>query len=409
MTSRILPVSMLNAYIQQVVTADEILADVWIEGEISRLTRARSGHLYFGLWENGALIDCVMWRTAAAHQTFIPDVGDDVIIHGRTDFYPPQGRLQVIADVFEHQGQGILALEMERLRQRLEAEGLFDPTRKRPLPLFPRRVGVVTSSTGAVWHDIQTVARRRYPLVELVLIPAAVQGSHASREIVSAIRQMGDLGEVDVIIVGRGGGSPEDLVCFNAEEVARAIFASTVPIVSAVGHETDVTIADMVADVRAATPSAAAEIILPDIQDIRTALADSRTDLVQMMERYIAGQRIRVSHLQRRFHQQSPVAQVSRARQNLDILTRRALAAAQLRIDRHDVWLRSTAKILAVLHPKAALQRGYTRLESPDERRPFHRVAELDGPTDVVVTFYDGVARGTIAAIPPQQREDAEG
>jgi exodeoxyribonuclease VII large subunit len=165
MLSQVLPVSTLNAYIQQVLNADDILADLWVEGEITSITYAKSGHIYFKICDDDALIDGAMWRTFASRQAFKPRVGDSVIVHGRIDYYSAQGRLQVIADVFEHQGQGILALEIERLRQQLEAEGLFDPARKRPLPRFPRRVGVVTSNTGAVWHDIQTVARRRFPLI----------------------------------------------------------------------------------------------------------------------------------------------------------------------------------------------------------------------------------------------------
>src|SRR5690606_33988726 len=213
----------------------------------------RSGHVYFKLCDDDAVIDGAMWRTFSSRQTMRPSVGDSIVVHGRIDYYTAQGRLQIIADVFEHQGRGILALQMERLRQQLEAEGLFDPERKRPLPRFPRRVGVVTSSTGAVWHDIQNVARRRLPLVGLVLVPPSGQGPQAPAEIVAAIAHMCMLDDIDVMIVGRGGGSPEDLAPFNDESVARAIFASSIPVVSAVGHETDISIADMVADVRAPT------------------------------------------------------------------------------------------------------------------------------------------------------------
>ncbi|MDQ4044733.1 MAG: exodeoxyribonuclease VII large subunit [Chloroflexota bacterium] len=408
MTSHILPVSMLNAYIQQVVAADDILADIWIEGEISQLTRARSGHIYFKLCESDALIDCAMWKHSVARQAFIPRVGDEVIIHGHADFYAPQGRLQIIADIFEHQGQGILALEMELLRQRLEAEGLFDLARKRELPPFPRRVGVVTSSAGAVWHDIQTVTRRRFPLVELVLISASVQGSNAPREIVAAIRRMCELDNIDVMIVGRGGGSPEDLACFNSEEVARAIFASTVPVVSAVGHETDVSIADMVADVRAATPSAAAEIILPDIRELAVLLEDSREALIELAERRLADERSRLDALTRRFHQQSPLAHVSRAEQELGAIGRRLRLSGRSYLQQRQMSLRSTAKVLAALDPTRVLERGYAVVETPSPRAPIRRLADLDGDTAVVVNFRDGTARGTIAPHPGSSREDTQ-
>lgn len=408
MTSHILPVSTLSAYIQQVIAADDILADAWIEGEISQITQARSGHVYFKLCEGDALIDCAMWKHSAARQTFIPRVGDEVIIHGHADFYPPQGRLQIIADVFEHQGQGILALEMERLRQRLEAEGLFDPARKRELPAFPRRVGVVTSSTGAVWHDIQVVTRRRFPVVELVLIPAAVQGDNAPREIVAAIRQMCDLGDIDVMIVGRGGGSPEDLACFNSEDVARAIFASTVPVVSAVGHETDVSIADMVADVRAATPSAAAEIILPDIDELRTVLADTREALIEIMERQLADERTRLHYLARRFHQQSPQAHVDRTGQLLEALERRLSLAGHGHLRQRATTLQATARMLAALDPTRVMQRGYAMIETPETSQPIRRLADLDGDTKVVVNFHDGAASGTVAPMPTSEYEDTD-
>ena len=406
MTSHILPVSSLTGYIKQVLSADDILADMWIEGEISRLSQARSGHIYFTLTEGDSVIDCVMWRTSAARQAFVPRVGDAVIVHGHADFYPPQGRLQVIADVFEHQGQGILALEMERLRQKLEAEGLFDPARKRPLPAFPRRVGVVTSSSGAVWHDIQTVTARRFPLVELVLIPTAVQGTNAPAQICAAIKHMSAIGDIDVVIVGRGGGSAEDLACFNSEDVARAIFASSVPVVSAVGHESDVSIADFVADHRAPTPSAAAEMVLPDRAELLIRLADSRDDLVQIIEQRLADERNVLSHLQRRLHHQSPLTHVTRAQQQLDLLGRRLQAAAQSDMRHRNRNLAGMQKLLDALHPTAVLERGYARIERGTT--PIRRASDLSGPTDVDIHFHDGSARGTIRPVSSNDEQDSE-
>lgn len=396
MVLQVLPVGTLNAYIQQVLAADDILADVWIEGEISSITYARSGHVYFKLCDDHSVIEGAMWRSFASRQTIRPAVGDSIVIHGHIDFYSAQGRLQVIADVFEHQGRGILALQMERLRQQLEAEGLFDPARKRPLPRFPQRVGVVTSSTGAVWHDIQTVAQRRFPMVELVLIPASVQGPQAPAEIVAAIQHMCTLDSIDVIIVGRGGGSPEDLAPFNDESVARAIYASTVPIVSAVGHETDVSIADMVADVRAATPSAAAEIILPDVLEIRERLSEARADLIGMIEDRLAEDAERLDRLQRRLLLQSPSHHIGRVRKQLDATAHQLIAAARADLRQKTRNLESTVKLLDALHPGHVLRRGFALIRDAESDRPIRRARDLATSTAVVVDFHDGKATGDL-------------
>ncbi len=395
MLPRVLSVNILNDYIQQVLAADDILADLWIEGEVTSITWAKSGHVYFKLSDGDALIDAAMWRSHAQRQVVRPRVGDSIIVHGHIDYYSKQGRLQLIADVFEHQGQGILALEMERLRQQLEAEGLFDEARKRPLPRFPRRIGVVTSDTGAVWHDIQTVARRRYPLAELVLVPASVQGPRAPGEIAAAIQLLCSVEQIDVMIVGRGGGSPEDLAPFNHEIVARAIFASSVPIVSAVGHETDVSIADFVADVRAATPSAAAEIVLPDMVELLDELADSRDTLIELMEQHLAAQQVTLDQVQHRLSLQSPSAKLLRARQALTGLAARLDLATDAALERRASRLSATKRLLDSLHPARVLARGFAIVENPATGRPVRRAADLpDG--DVDVHFESGRASGTL-------------
>jgi exodeoxyribonuclease VII large subunit len=395
MLSHVLPVSTLNDYIQQVLAADDILADLWVEGEVTSITWAKSGHAYFKLSDGDAQIDGAMWRPHVLRQMVRPRVGDSIIVHGHIDYYSKQGRLQLIADVFEHQGQGILALELERLRQKLEAEGLFDEARKRPFPRFPRRVGVVTSDSGAVWHDIQNVASRRYPLVELVLVPASVQGPRAPAEIVAAIQYLCTLENLDVMIVGRGGGSPEDLAPFNHESVARAIFASTVPVVSAVGHETDVSIADFVADMRAPTPSAAAEIILPDVIDLQVDLADSRDTIIELMEQHLAASEGALDQLQHRLGLQSPAARLHRFEEALHGLSSRLNLATRTDLQRHANRLTATGRLLDSLHPARVLARGFAVVESPATGRPIRRAADLpDG--DVNVHFEDGRATGTL-------------
>ena len=395
MVVQVLPVSTLNAYIQQVVAADDILADLWIEGEITQITHARSGHIYFTICEADAAISCMMWKNEARRQMFIPKVGESVTIHGQADFYRAQGKLQIRADVFEHQGQGILALQMERLRQQLEAEGLFDPSRKRPLPHFPRRVGVVTSSTGAVWHDIQTVSRRRFPMIELILVPAAVQGAHAPGEIVAAIQHLCSLDSIDVMIVGRGGGSPEDLAPFNDESVARAIYASTIPVVSAVGHETDFSIADMVADVRAATPSAAAELILPHIDDLQKDLSDLRDDLMRLAERRLSDEAMALDRLQQRLIRQAPDFQIARAQQQLDTFQHRLQTVARSELRHRSIHLATRMHLLDALHPGHVLARGFAMVQNAESGSPVKRTSELPNG-DVIVNFQDGTAVGTL-------------
>ena len=256
-------VSEVAGYLTEILREDPVLQNVWVRGEVGNFTRSAAGHSYFSLRDAGATLRCVMFRGGGVGADLI-DEGSAVIAHGRVALYEPRGDLQLIADVVQPEGVGELQLKLEELRVRLEKEGLFEPSRKRPLPRFPVRVGVVTSPTGSVWHDIQNVTARRYPAVELVLAPALVQGNEAVPTIVAAFDALERLDDIDVIIVARGGGSLEDLWPFNEEDVARAIFKSGVPVVSAIGHETDYTIADLVADVRAPTPSAAAELVVPE-------------------------------------------------------------------------------------------------------------------------------------------------
>ena len=256
-------VSEVAGYLTEILREDPVLQNVWVRGEVGNFTRSAAGHSYFSLRDAGATLRCVMFRGGGVGADLVEE-GSAVIAHGRVALYEPRGDLQLIADVVQPEGVGELQLKLEELKMRLEKEGLFEPSRKRPLPRFPVRVGVVTSPTGSVWHDIQNVTTRRYPAVELVLAPALVQGNEAVPTIVAAFHALERLDDIDVIIVARGGGSLEDLWPFNEEDVARAIFKSGVPVVSAIGHETDYSIADLVADVRAPTPSAAAELVMPD-------------------------------------------------------------------------------------------------------------------------------------------------
>ena len=271
-------VSEVSRYLTEILREDPVLQNVWVRGEVGNLTRSAAGHSYFSLRDADATLRCVMFRGGGVGADLIEE-GSAVIAHGRIALYETRGDLQLIADVVQPEGVGELQLKLEELRMRLEKEGLFEESRKRPLPRFPVRVGVVTSPTGSVWHDIQNVTTRRYPAVDLVLAPALVQGNEAAPTIVAAFDALERLDVIDVIIVARGGGSLEDLWPFNEEDVARAIFKSGVPVVSAIGHETDYTIADLVADVRAPTPSAAAELVVPDQAELLADIGALRRSL----------------------------------------------------------------------------------------------------------------------------------
>ena len=276
-------VSEVAGYLTDILREDPVLQNVWVRGEVGNLTRSAAGHSYFSLRDAGATLRCVMFRGGGVGADLIEE-GSAVIAHGRVALYEPRGDLQLIADVVQPEGVGELQLKLEELKMRLEKEGLFEESRKRSLPRFPVRLGVVTSPTGSVWHDIQNVTTRRYPAVELVLAPALVQGNEAVGTIVAAFDALERLDDIDVIIVARGGGSLEDLWPFNEEDVARSIFKSRVPVVSAIGHETDYTIADLVADVRAPTPSAAAEIVMPDQAELYAEIGVLRRSLGAIIE-----------------------------------------------------------------------------------------------------------------------------
>lgn len=271
MIMHILTVSELNTYLRELFDADDIVRDIWIEGEVSNFVRASSGHCYFTLKEGEAQLKSACWRSSVARIGTMPGNGDAVLAHGRVAFYEAAGQVQLYVDMIRPAGVGLLHARFEALKARLDAEGLFDKSRKRPLPALPKRIGIATSPTGAALQDMLKVLRRRYPLAEVVLAPCQVQGESAADTVVEALYALYDQ-PVDVIIVARGGGSAEDLWTFNEEVVARAAFASPVPLISGVGHETDTTIIDYVADVRAPTPSAAAEIVAPDMAELAGAI-----------------------------------------------------------------------------------------------------------------------------------------
>ena len=400
MTGRIIQVGALTAYVRELVESDELLQDLWVEGEVSSFTVAGSGHAYFTIKDEQSAIDCVMWRAIRMRQPFQPTTGEKVFVHGNASVYERNSRLQIKADVIHPAGVGLMQLQLELLRQRLEAEGLFDPARKRPLPLFPKRIGVVTSPTGAVWHDIRRVLARRYPLAELILAPAVVQGDAAPNSIVDALAQIQDA-DVDVIVLARGGGSAEDLWTFNDERIARAIFACPVPVVSAIGHETDTTIADMVADVRASTPSVAAEIIVPDIADLTLVIDDfmsrSRASALAGIDRHRQG----LLNLQHRLGMASPTSQLVAMQAAVNAERARLRSAAALAIERKAHGADRVEALLGAFDPVSLTRRGYALLTHGDSRQPIRGTTGLQPRDRIVAAFVDGRISATIDDVAP--------
>ena len=359
-------VSEVSAYLKDLLESDHNLADLWVQGEISNFSQPRSGHLYFTLKDASAALKCVMWRNMAQRLQFLLRDGDAVEVHGSLSVYEAGGQYQLYADLIRPVGEGALYQEFLRLKAQLEAEGLFDPERKRSIPEWPRRIGIVTSPTGAALRDMLNTLRRRYPLVKVILAPTAVQGEEAPPGIVSALQSLNLTASPDVILLARGGGSIEDLWAFNDERVARAIAASAAPVISGVGHETDFTIADFVADLRAPTPTAAAELATPDRNDLRAALNDQNQRLERAALGQIAAQRWQLNEFQNRLLHQNPLARIRNDRQRLDELTHRTGVALshQMKLERSQLF--GLVRRLEALSPLAILQRGYAVVSTAD-------------------------------------------
>jgi exodeoxyribonuclease VII large subunit len=379
----------LNAHIRSLFERDYDMQDIWIEGEISGFKRAEpSGHCYFNLKDGKSQIACVMWRSSAAQQTVLPRDGDAVMVHGTVTIYEERSTYQLYVDRVRPVGVGDLYRQFELLKQQLEAEGLFDLERKRPLPAFPKHIGVVTSPSAAAFQDVLNVFRRRFPLVEVLLSPCLVQGVEAPAQIVRAIDRLNEREDLDVILVCRGGGSIEDLWAFNDEQVARAIAASRVPVISGVGHETDFTIADFVADQRAPTPSAAAEILTPDVYELRLGVDRLALDLNAALE-YILSQRSGdLAEQIRLLRQLSPLARVRASRQRIDDWSARLTSAQRGRLNLLRERVGAQERALLAASPQAILERGYALVTDPATGRRITSASHARGR--ISVQFRDG-------------------
>ena len=379
-------VSQVATYIRDELESDPHLADLWIEGEVSNLSIASSGHAYFNLKDRQAVLQAVMFRSQRG--IHLLKNGESVTAHGRISFYEPRGTLNIMVDVVAPQGLGELALELERLKQKLAAEGLFDPGRKRSLPQFPKVVGVVTSPTGAVFHDIQNVLGRRYPLSKLVLSPTQVQGDGAAESIAAALELLDREGDCDVIIVARGGGSLEDLWAFNEEVVARAIYACRTPVVSGVGHETDETIADYVADVRAPTPSAAAELIVPDARDLKATAAQLFQRMSRNLEGRVQQERAGIERLRRQMEAGLP--DIPTWRRRIDDLSRIAATSVTSMSKQKRLEVDGVNQRLRGLDPRATLRRGFSVVELVAPGKALTSVSQASPGDQLRITVADG-------------------
>lgn len=383
-------VGALTAYIRELFELDYRLQDVRVEGEISNFNRARSGHLYFTLKDDSAQLKCVMWRSSAERLRFRPADGDAVITRGHISVYEVGGVYQLYAQSLAPAGRGDLALAFERLKQRLADEGLFDPDHKQSLPRFPRKIGVVTSADAAALRDILNVLRRRSPFLAVLVAPTLVQGDEAPYQIVRALQWVDARDDVDTIIVARGGGSIEDLWAFNDEGVARAIFAARHPVISGVGHETDVTIADFVADVRAPTPSAAAELAAPDVAELRPYVRSLHVAVRRHMRAILEQGRWQVQSLVRSLGHLGPQARLAGSRQQVDGLASRLEQAIGRHLERRRGRLEMARARLNAVGPMATLSRGYAIVRREDDGRIVRSTGDVVAGDHLRVRVADG-------------------
>ncbi len=387
--STVWSVTELTDYIRELFEIDFRLRDVEVEGEISNFVRARSGHLYFTLKDQGAQIKCVMWRTAAERLRFDPQDGDAVVAQGRISVYPSGGVYQLYAERITPAGRGNLALAFEQLKAKLNAEGLFDPEHKQPIPTFPHKIGIVTSADAAALRDILNVLARRCPLVSVLIAPTLVQGDLAPTQIVRSLRWLDGRNDIDTIIIARGGGSMEDLWAFNDEQVVAAIFDAKHPIISGVGHEVDFTLTDFVADLRAPTPSAAAELAVPDLSEYQLVLADVQTRLAMLMDNTLRQKKWQLqAHIQT-LSLLSPRAGLDNNLQRLDGLALRLERVVQQRLAQSQTVLAVLNARLAAISPLATLSRGYAIVRGVDGRI-IGSVADVALGSEIHVQVGDG-------------------
>jgi len=379
-------VSKLTFHLRKLLEDDDVLRDVWVQGEISNLSRPQSGHVYFTLKDANASLKCVMWKTSAARLNLSLRDGMEVEVHGKIGVYEPQGQYQLYADQIRPVGEGALFQEFLRLKAMLEADGLFDPERKRPIPEFPKRIGIVTSATGAALRDMLNTLRRRLPLVEVILAPSPVQGTEAPPALVKAIQSL-VFQSPDVIILARGGGSIEDLWAFNDERVVRAVAVSDVPVICGVGHETDFTLCDFAADLRAPTPTAAAELATQiTIQDLVGTVSNYQLQITARISNFISAYQANLSSIIAQLRYTSPARRIQSETQRVDELSRRAYSSLIHRVQLQSTHMQGMKRRLEALSPLAVLARGYAVVTRKNDGKVVSRVVDANGQLQVRVS-----------------------
>ena len=390
-------VTQLTQYIKLLLDKDEILSQVCVRGELSNYKAHSSGHQYFTLKDEGAVISCVMFRSDAMKMRFRPESGMKVILYGRVSLFPKSGQYQIYVTAMQPDGVGALAVAFEQLKRRLYEEGLFDPAHKQPLPHYPHRVALITSPTGAAVRDMTRILGRRWPMAEVLVCPVRVQGEGAAEEIAQMLDYVDKHQLADVIITGRGGGSLEDLWAFNEEIVARAIYRCTIPVISAVGHEPDVTISDYVADVRAATPSNAAEIAVQDEAAIRSSLRQLQLRLEQAEGRKLTHLRQRLDALAQKPVMKRPEAYLQQQELQLEMLRQRLEHAGTGVMQKNALRFQRAAAKLDALSPLKVLSRGYAMVTREDA--VVRSVTQLEPGDPVAVALSDGTVQCTVDAV----------
>ena len=390
--SAVLSVSQINAYIKSLIDYDDNLKNIYICGEISNFTNHyRTGHFYFTLKDEKASMKAVMFRSAAERVRFEPENGMKVVIRGSISVFERDGIYQLYCEDMQPDGVGALNLAFEQLKNKLSALGMFSDEHKKPIPGMPSRVGVITSPTGAAIHDIITVLERRFPLAEVVFEGVAVQGDSAAPQIVEALKKFNRLKGADVIIVGRGGGSIEDLWAFNEESVAHAIFDSEIPVISAVGHETDFTIADFVSDMRAPTPSAAAEIAVPDYRDVLYSIDKLSDSLNESLANVFAEYKFKLKSIENVLNKFNPKSQLDSYAQNVAFIQYRLKESLSSKITEYEGIIGSVAMKLDALSPLRIISKGYCVAADVNEF-PITSVIQLKPDDNVKLIFSDGKA-----------------
>ncbi|MBN1068362.1 exodeoxyribonuclease VII large subunit [Clostridium botulinum] len=398
MKIKTLTVSDLTNYIKKVIDNDFILNNLSVKGEISNLKFHSSGHIYFSLKDNNSKVNCVMFKSKASLLNIVLEDGMEVMVKGRASIYTATGSFQLYCDEIKKEGQGELFIKFEALKEKLSKSGYFDEKYKKNIPMYAKRIGVVTSSTGAVIRDIINVTKRRNSLVDIILYPAKVQGDGAYKEIIAGIEYFNKKKNIDLIIVGRGGGSIEELWNFNEEELAKVIFNSKLPIISAVGHEVDFTISDFVSDVRAATPSQAAEIAVPLLSDINTRIYEISKSLDYEIQKKLKDCKSRLESNERILKLHSPMSKIVNSYLEIDKLKDRLYFAIDIKIKREKQKIESLNNLLSANNPIKVLNKGYAIIED-ENNNIIKEISQLNEEKEISVSLSDGNIKGNFIPI----------